>query len=173
MAEIGFLHRWERYAPDLGDNRQRANSERLWIEVKSSMTRAELDAFNQSIVALHRERGERLGQHMKAVHDLEPTEAKAKTDAFLEELLQFVADSYVAALRPCVRLVGRHTLGGKPCESLDQYIAILLPLSDAFNIIELLDVVKAANSVSGTTALFSERRSGGWVGTPRQTAAED
>ena len=71
------------------------------------------------------------------------------------------------------RLVGKHTLSGAPVATLAEYVAAISALSDGYNVLELVAAVKEANSVGGSTELFSGRRSGGWVGTLAPSSAED
>lgn len=171
MADLSILHRWERFAPDIGNNRQLPEADRLWLEVKSSMTRAELIAFNQRLADLHRERGALVEKQLKALERNDGTAAaQADFEANLEAL---VVAGYTAALSEVARVVGRNTLGGAPCNTLEEYLAAVHQLADGFNVLELVAAVKDANSVGGSTQLFSGRRSGGWAGTRAQSAAED
>lgn len=161
MADFSALHRWEKFAPDIGDNRARPESDRLWLEVKSSMTRVELQAFDRALKELHQGRASEVEKHFAAVKADEAPDVAA----FHARLETLVVDGYETALSTCVRLVGRHTIGGKPVTTLREYIVVVLDLSDGYNLLELPAAVRDANSVGGSTQLFSGRRSGGWAGT--------
>lgn len=173
MADFAGLHRWERFAPDIGDNRQRPEGERLWLEIKSSMTRLELVAFDAALKALHVARSVRVEQYLAALKAHAAGGEKPDDDTYRADLEALVEKGYAAALAPAVRLVGRHTLSGKPCETLEQYLAAVAELSDGYNILELAAAVRDANTVGGSTQLFSSRRSGGWVGTHALRSAEE
>ena len=172
MPDFSVLHRWERFAPDLGDNRQRPDGDRLWLEVKSSMTRAELVAFDRGFKELHLARTARLEQYMSDLK-ADGADREALKVAYESEVDALVTKGYTDALSPVVRLVGRHTLSGAPVSTLGEYLGAVAGLSDGYNILELAAAVKDANSVGGSTQLFSGRRSGGWAGTADPNSAED
>ena len=168
MADIDGLHRWERFAPDVGDNRQRPETGRLWLEIKSSATRLELLAFERALKELHRLRAAKVKEYLATAHS-----ETATAEAFTNDLEAIVLAGYAAALEPMARLVGKHTLSGAPVATLAEYVAAISALSDGYNVLELVAAVKEANSVGGSTELFSGRRSGGWVGTLAPSSAED
>lgn len=174
MASFETLHRWEKFAPDIGDNRQRPDGDRLWLEVKSSMTRVELQAFDRAIKELHVARGVEVEKHLRAMKEARESGSEAPdVPGFESRLMGIIQDGYDAALCPCVRLVGRHTIAGKPVTTLREYIDFVSELSDGYNLLELSAAVRDANSVGGSTELFSGRRSGGWAGTAALSSAED
>ena len=173
MADFGALSRWEKFAPDIGDNRQRPAGERLWLEIKSSMTRLELIAFERALKDTQTARRERAEAYVAALRAVKDGGPPPDADAYQADMESAMLTGYLAALSPACRLVGTHTLGGSPVATLAEYVAAVATLSDGYNLLELPAAVKDANSVGGATQLFSERRSGGWAGTPAPSSAED
>jgi len=144
MADLKRTYRWERYTPDLGDNREQPEGQRLELDVASALT------------------GEQLAQYDAAVRDA--FEAAKQTPVELPALL-------AAAFAPYVRLVGSHTVEGKPVTNLGEYLGVVTSLSGVYNLRELAQVVRDFNSVGGTGELFSQRHSGGLRTTRAGSAA--
>lgn len=149
MAELKRLWRWERFEPDLGDNRELERP--FFLEIAVGLTKLQLqelrDALDQS-----RER--------PVPEGVSPAEAHA---AVLAELLE-----------PYVRL-GAEPLhaNGKQVQSLGEYLALCAQLVDTANLMEVMLAVRQANSMSGEKSLFFERLSGGFtsMGSPRNGKA--
>jgi hypothetical protein len=156
MANLASLQRWEKYAPDVGNNRSLPEAERLYVDVCCSLSRLELQAFDAKLQEMHRQRLAR---------------AEKGDGTGEEDLNALLVDGYGGALESIVRLVGTHTLGGKPVTTLREYVQAVAPLADGYAVLELVAVVREANSVGGAMQLFSGRRSGGWAGTPVPASA--
>lgn len=142
MANLTRTYRWERFAPDIGDNLELPEGERLELEVASGLT------------------GEQLAAHLDALRtstaDVEPA---ALPEAFSK------------VLSPYVRLVGSHTIDGRPVTTLQEYLGVVMSMAGIYNVRELASVVSQFNSVEGTSELFSKRRSGGSRTTRAPSAA--
>jgi hypothetical protein len=144
MADLKRTHRWERYAPDIGDNREQPDGQRLELEVASSLTHEQFAGFESAL---------------RACLD----EAKADTGSLTERL--------AAVFAPYVRLVGVHTIDGKPVTNLAEYVAVVSTLCGVYNLKELTQAVRDFNSSEGTSELFSVRHSGGLRTTRGQSVA--
>lgn len=142
MANLTRAWRWERFAPDLGDNLSLPEGDRLYLEVASGLTAARLAEFHA------------------ALRDV-------KSDA-----ADTLDPSWLACFEPVVRLVGEHTIDGKPVKTLAEYLQLVVSTTGVYNLSELVAVVNEYNSVSGTSALFSRRHSGGLLSTRAQSAVK-
>ena len=80
-------------------------------------------------------------------------------------------ESLLAALTPYVRLVGTHTIEGKPVTNLAEFVAVVGGMSGVYNVRELVNLVGDYNSAEGTSELFSKRHSGGLRITSAMSAA--
>ena len=49
MADLKRTHRWERYAPDIGDNREQPDGQRLELEVASSLTHEQFAEWESAL----------------------------------------------------------------------------------------------------------------------------
>lgn len=144
MANLTRTFRWERFTPDIGDNLELSEGQRLELEVASGLTGAQLAAHSAALTAAFE--GAR--------------EAPETLPGRLAE-----------AFAPYVRVVGTHTVDGQPVASLADYLTVVAGLSGVFNLSELAAAVRRYNSVEGTAELFSARRSGGSRTTRGQSAA--
>ena len=144
MANLTRAYRWERFAPDIGDNLSLPEGQRLELEVASGLT------------------GEQLRAHRDAITGA--FESARETPEKLPELL-------AAALSPVVRLVGSHTVDGKPVTTLAEYLGVVFSLSGVYNLREVTQTVLDFNSIEGTSRLFFARHSGGSPTTSARSAA--
>ena len=143
MAELSCLNRWERFVPDLGDNRTLLRP--FYLEVASGLPRVQLEAFTDALAK---------------VLESSPTATEREK-----------VEAWAAAFAPYVRF-GREplVLAGKPIAGLADYFEALFSMSGSYNHLELGHVVRDFNSFEGTRRLFFERLSGGLAGTPGQSS---
>lgn len=133
MANLTRTHRWARYVPDLGDNRELERP--FFLRVASGLTLEELAAFEQQLVDLGMIGGEGVATF---------------------------ANRLAAWLQPYV-LMGEEPLSvkGQPVASLAEYLALTLSVAGHDALIELFTVVRDYNSVGPKAQLFSGPPSGG------------
>lgn len=166
MANLG-LKKWVRYIPDIGDNREQ--SEPLALEVCTGLTRAELsawrDAISEAKAPLAKE-AQRLSEEVGAGRV-----TSEAAFAALDEATKASNDSTVAVISQHVRLVGKHTIGGRPVETLADYVGVVSELAGGDALRELLAVVPRLNTLTEEDAVFYARLSGGLATTPRRSAA--
>lgn len=82
-------------------------------------------------------------------------------------------DAIIAVLARHVRLVGtNHRIGGRDINTVSDYAKLCNDIPDQLNMRELFGSVAHFNSLAGSEALFSERRSGGTAFTPPRRAAK-
>lgn len=144
MANLTRAWRWERFAPDLGDNLSLPEGERLYLEVASGLSGEQLAAFHATL------------RDMKIAG---------------ESVAEVVA-AWAGVFSPVVRLVGEHTIEGRDVKSLGDYLRLLAESNGVYNLTEMVSIVTEFNSVSGTSALFSRRHSGGVLSTRAQSAVK-
>ena len=144
MANLTRLFRWERFAPNIGDNLELPEEERLHLEVASGLTREQMLNLSAAVKAVD------------------------WTDRAT------VARQYAELYAPYVRLVGKHTVDGAPLETLEQLFALALTQADAglYVLREVMVTLMEFNSLEGSLKLFSARRSGGGPGTASRSAAK-
>lgn len=166
MASLG-LKKWVRYVPDIGDNREQA--EPLTLEVCTGLTRMELsawrDAISEAKAPLAKE-AQRLSEEVGAGR----MESGAAFAA-LEEATTASNVATVGIIAQYVRLVGKHTIDGRPVETLADYVGIVSELAGGDALKELLAVVPRLNTLSEEDAVFYARLSGGLATTSRRSAA--
>ncbi len=140
MAELSHLNRWERFSPDIGDNRSLKAP--FYLEVASGLPRVQLEAFSEGLTAAVEEAAAAGSEREKA-------------------------EVYAKAFAPYVRM-GREPLciGGKAYPTLADYLELITSMAGSYNHLELGHAVRDFNSVAGTRRLFFERLSGGSTGTP-------
>jgi hypothetical protein len=137
------LQKWHPFVPDLGNNRELPAGEQLVLEVKGGLTREEV-----------------MG-HLRFIQQPETKDGETEEEARARNLSEYI------------RLVGSHTIGGKPVTTFAEYLEAIRPVGDAYNLRELYAAVAYFNSLQAGDALFSERRSGGTAFTPPRSAAQD
>lgn len=147
MASLSRVWRWEKWAPDIGENLSLPDAEQLKLEVASGMTPAEFGEWT--------ERLRELGARVEGLSDMAPIRA-----------------AYLEVLSPYVRVVGEHEIAGKPVTNLGEYLAVVMEAIGAAPLHELFSAVRELNSVEGVQALFSARRAGGMATTRARPAAE-
>lgn len=148
MANFDRQHSFRKWAPDIGDNRERAEPG-LWFEIATGLSAAQVKAA--------------LARVARSIDDMQGKDDVAEVKAIQ-------AAAYGEALAPYVRVVGGpHSVAGMPLESLEHYIGIVQKQADfgstALN--DLLGAVRQFNSFSGPDELFLLRRSGGLASTAR------
>lgn len=142
-------NRWERYVPDLGENRSLAEADRLELELASGLTAEELSSLRE--------------QMAEAVEVGAAGGGRAK-----------VAAAFATALEGRVRLRGGpHVLDGREVKTLAEYLDVVATIADGYSLYEVGTALIEANVFGGRDELFSQRRSGGWVSTRSQLAAKD
>lgn len=144
MATLTRRTRWEPYAPNLGDNLELPEAERLTLEVATGLTKQQLLDLGAATRELKWGDGETL------------------------------LTNFVNLLGPYVRVVGTHTIEGKPVTTLAELLALVVesPSASSYFLLEVTGQLMEANSVSGGLRLFSLRRSGGGATTAAQSAAK-
>jgi len=143
VATLTRLWQWQKFVPDLGDNKEQPSP--FYLEVAAGLTVGERQALAATLAG--------------ALAPLSETED-------YEAGVALFAKQAAEALAPFVRL-GKEPLeaGGKPIDSLEAYLGLVARLPGLLHWGELTEAVRTANSLEGLQALFSERRSGGSGGT--------
>lgn len=144
MANLTRRTRWAPYAPNLGDNLELPEAERLTLEVATGLTKQQLLDFSAATRELKWGDGEAL------------------------------LANFTALLEPYVRVVGEHTIEGMPVKTLAELLALVVesPSAASYFLMEAMGQLMEANSISGGLRLFSLRRSGGGAITAGQSAAK-
>jgi|GEM_PF-7118872 len=136
MPDLSRLHRWEKYVPNLGENRSLENP--FYLEIASSLSKQEYTDFM-----------DRWGRVKEKLSESEEDPAKA-------------AEAFVWIVGDTVRLGSEPlSIQGKPITDLKSYFEAVLGLAGTYNIHEMLGVIARFNSVEGTRELFYEQASGG------------
>lgn len=147
MADITRTYRWEKFAPDLGNNLELEEAKRFYLEIASGLPPARLVQFEEDI-----------GKAAKAENVAES------------------AALYTAAMNGLVRVVGENTIAGTPVNTIKDYVALLIGTPetsvDLFNLIEVTVALREFNSLTGQARLFWRRHSGGLLSTPGQSVAK-
>lgn len=146
MANLTRTWRWERFDPDLGENRSLPEAQRFSLEVASGLTAAQLQDVFKAIAS---------------VSEAAEGDVPAVYSQALETVVRVKAP-------PPGQL---HTIAGKPIATLKDYIDVILGMAGVYNVRELALAVREFNSISGTERLFWARQSGGSPTTPDQSAA--
>lgn len=148
MADITRTYRWEKFAPNLGNNLELPEDKRFNLEIASGLPPARLVQFEEDIG--------------KA----------AKADNVVES-----AVLYTAAMDGLVRVVGENTISGIQVNTLKDYVALLMGTPetsvDLFNLIEVTVALREFNSLTGQARLFWRRHSGGLLSMPGQSVAKN
>lgn len=132
MAQL-TAWRWERFVPNLGNNRE--VDKPFWFRIKSGLSKVQLAAFEKSMADI------------RTTPDADVT----------PELLASVFSGLVEfGDEPLV-------VDGAAVTTLDGYFGVMLGLTSYEPFIELGHSVVELNSLSGTRTLFYERLSGGLV----------
>jgi len=183
VPNFDLIH-WERFAPNLGNNRQLVESEQLTLELAVGMTKVQLSDFFRALTdsvstpeqaevdRLLKELGDDPGKTLEAM----TTEAKAAAETALREASEKRDAAYAAKLSvawaPFARLApGDHHINGQPLKSLANYLHFVRSQAGRYNFIEIQDEVTRLNSVEGSRALFSDAPSGGRSSTRTQRGA--
>ena len=135
MPDLSRTWTWAEYTPDLGDNRQQPKP--FFFKVKSCLTKDELKALSDRLVALD-----------------------TSADDFIAKWAEAFKDLVELGDEPL-------TIQRRPVQNLAQYAAEVVQLSGghAF-LLELQDALMHFNSWQGQRELFYARRSGGTAFTP-------
>jgi len=172
--ERGLFH-WERFVPQIANNRDLPTREQLALEIATGLSVLEVETFTRANALAAASGGG------------EPPKAPG-ANATEEELRTYVAAAKAEMTRlrteqaarlaphwaPFVRLVpGSHTVNGKPIATLADYLELVLMQQGLFNFLEISNEVLALNSVSGAQSLFSRALSGGSDSTQDQNSADE
>lgn len=168
MANLDNVFSWERWAPNIGDNRTRAGGPVLWLQLATGLTAAQLAGMKT-----------RWGGIAKVPLELPPVvpdelpEARAAAiDATFTTFKAGVRAVVVGALGDLVRVEGGpHTVAGKPLATLEDYVGLIQERADmGFPALgELRGALERFNSMEGPDELFSRRSSGGARSTDAQS----
>lgn len=147
MAEISRTFRWQRFVPDLGDNRDLPKP--FYLEVAVGITREQLD---QLLAA------------GKELHEKAYVDGPAGVVAAVDDLAKM--------LSPFIRM-GKEPLvvDGKTVASLRDYLELCASMPNLVNALELPMAVRFCNQLGGDQELFFERLSGGFSSTPAPNGA--
>lgn len=141
MANLGLI-RWQKYAPDVGNNRELPSHQQLVLEVAVGLTKLQLQSLRFTLPLT------------PAAPD-ETDEQKAAREAADEAAGLDLAASVWGAF---VRLKGdQHTVGDKKVSDLRSYLGAV----PATGVYEVGRILRHLNSLTGAEELFSERSSGG------------
>lgn len=135
MADLKSASRWEKYVPNIGENRDLPKP--FHLRIRSNLTRVELGEYLQRYEAYA----------AKKEHQDEAAEFAAVFEGVVE-----MGDEPLS-------------IRGQPVEGLRGYFGVLLGLTGVDLVLELVEEVARRNSVKGTQELFFERLSGGRSGT--------
>lgn len=150
MANLETLIRYQRFAPDLGANRELEKP--FFVELAVGMTKLQL----------------------KALADTVDTVDEKATGMGDEEYLEHAVKKMADALAPYVKM-GTEPLvvNGKRIETLSELLTLYATLaSGPAAMLELSTALRWFNSIGGATALFFERLSGGSVSTTPRSGAQ-
>lgn len=160
MANIPKAFHFERFVPNLGENRQMPPAEQLALELATGMSKTDLNAFTKAWRAA-------FALSAEAPAEETPEAAEVRESALLDSR----SDSLGAGFGQFVKLErGGHTLDGMPINNLRDYLRALMDQPGGYALLELYREVRRLNSVDGTQALFSSALSGGSAGTADQGA---
>jgi len=151
MAILSRTYRWEKFAPDLGENLSLPPEARLHLEIASGISAKQLD---------------------DVMHGLKAAWEAGRAEGDAKEKEQLVLNSFSAALEPVVRVVGTNSVAGADVRTLREYVGVVASMRGRYNLDELTRALMAFNSLEGTEKLFSERHSGGLLTTRALSAAK-
>lgn len=140
MANLTRTYQWQRYVPDLGDNRELPRP--FFLRVASGLSLVQLAELETGFKGLDR-----------------PWESTAELAAHLALLF---APYVVFGDEPL-------TLEGKPIETLQGYLELIIGLAGQRAFLELFETIRSYNTFTAKDALFSGRPSGGNGTTAHQT----
>lgn len=173
MAILTRAYRWEKFHPDLGENLELAPADRLTLEVASGLPPAVLAEWQRALAAAATDAA-------GVVQTSAQPENEAAREAWAKEAAAKVSaaflDAVAAAYAPVVRLVGSHSVAGRPVTTLREYLGLVVEETaghGGYSLTELRNEVVRLNSLGGQQELFFERRSGGSPSTAPRSAAKD
>lgn len=138
MANLTRTHKWLRYVPDIGDNRELPAP--FYLEVASGLTKVELSEYHEAFGAWAQEKC-------------------ASEEAFLDSVLRLLA--------PLVRMGTEPLLvRGRPVPTLRDFLALAMDVMGESPVLEVLKAVRDYNTLGGPKVLFSALPSGGTAGIP-------
>ncbi len=158
MAALDSIHTWERWAPNIGDNRKRTPPV-LFLELATGLTAAQLAGVGAKL----RELG-KLELVFPDTADMTPEQVEAGRREALEGFKASVRAVWVEALAPYVRVEGGpHTVQGLPLATLEDYVKLVQTRADfGFAALQALrEALDSFNGFEGPDELFSPRSSGG------------
>ncbi len=153
MAQFEKAFHFERFVPNLGNNRALPPHDQLALLLATGMTKVDLIAF-----------GKGLSEAFKA-EPLEPPAAGLTPEAHAEALATLRLDRRSEVLAeqwaPYAKLErGGHSIEGRAVSTLRDYVRALGEQRGMYGILELRTEVQRLNSIEGTAALFSDAPSG-------------
>lgn len=152
MANLSNLIRWQRFEPDLGENRTLPKP--FYLEVAVGLTKPELLQLGEAIDA----------PVLPSREDGAPEPSPEEVEAALVAK----ADKLAVALAPWVRFGSEPlAINGEPVTTLTQLLRLYIrAASGAVGLLEVPMALRWFNGAGGgTTQLFFERLSGGFVST--------
>jgi hypothetical protein len=170
MANLDSIHTWERWAPNIGDNRKRTPPA-LFLELATGLTAAQLAGVGAKLRELTK-----LQLAFPDSAELTPEQVEAGRREAVEAFKAAVRGVWVEALGAHVRVEGGpHTVQGQPLATLDDYVKLVQQRADfGFAALQALrEALDSFNGFEGPDELFSPRSSGGARSTERQSAAKD
>lgn len=161
MPTLERLFRWERFEPDLGNNRELPPKARFYVEIAVGLTKERLRDLGEKWVAAW--------PNPKAIEVAVVVDEVVATDLTPAEPLPLGpprAERLAAVFANIIRM-GKEPLSfeGKPITTLAEYFELCGTLSNVLNLIELQRALIEANGVTGMQELFFERLSGGFTST--------
>lgn len=179
MPNLTRTHRWEPFAPNLGNNLELPPEEQFELEVAAGLTKVEVDDFERRVNSPQAD-VEAVGSPLRAEKDRiealiavagptdETNAAKAAYLVKLDEALRGeLVNHFEKVLTPVMRLGTRPlTVNGTPIATLRGYLELVVQAAEAiYHLREAAQAVRWVNTMEGSKALFSERLSGGGFST--------
>ena len=156
MANLDSIHTWERWAPNVGDNRTRKGGPVIYLELATGLTAAQVAGIGAKI----RDLAKLNLEPVVVEKDATPEEVDAATAQFRQNLDAFKDATravWVEALSSYVRVEdGPHTVQGQPLANLNDYAKLVQQRADfGFTALRTLrDAVESFNSFEGPDELF-------------------
>lgn len=176
MANLKRRFTFKRWAPDIGENREVPEGERLYLELAVGLTDQQLRDAMRALQTPPVEPPE-AAELQKRVEAADSEGAKLAVLQELEALtIRLSIAHFDAALGAFVRVHGGpHTVDGKPLATFGDYVTLVTDSRDAgaHAMGELVAALRRFNSLEGPDELFSPRRSGGSAGTGSKSVVKE
>lgn len=150
------LFHWERFEPNIGDNRRLPADQRFFVEVACGLSKVELKAAKRALDFTN------LSPNI-ADCTVKAQETKAEDETAEEALERVVfdamnalsADRLADGWAPFFRMGNTPlTINSKAITNLREYLHCIIQQPGRYNIIELAKVLSRLNSVEGSRELF-------------------